>query len=128
MVAKAILPHGHQVITPYFTVRGADSFMEFLSNVFDAVIVKMVRCNDGKVQHARMQIGDSLIMLNESSDTYPPNISQMHLYVKDVDTVYAAALRAGASSLMEPNIRSHGDKMAGITDPCGNIWWIAQPC
>lgn len=101
--------------------------MEFLSSVFGAVIVKVTRYDDGKIQHARMRIGDSLIMLNESSDSYPKNTSQMHIYVEDVDNIYINALNAGATSLMEPNIRPHGEKMAGITDPCGNIWWIAQP-
>ena len=59
-------------------------------------------------------------------DTYPANISQMHIYVDDADSTYQNALHLGASSLMEPNLRPHGDRMAGITDPCGNIWWIAS--
>lgn len=64
-------------------------------------------------------------MLNESSEQYPVNISQMHLYVDDVDIAFSKALSAGAISTMEPNERPHGDRMAGIKDPCGNIWWIA---
>jgi PhnB protein len=106
--------HGDHVVTPYFTVRDADAFIEFLSNVFGAVIVKESRYHDGKVQHVRMRIGDSLLMLNESSDAYPANVSQMHVYVENVDFTYTTALNAGASSLMEPNVRPHGDRMAGI--------------
>ena len=125
MITK--VSHGDPVVTPYFTVRDADAFIEFLSNVFGAMIVKESRYHDGKVQHVRMRIGNSLLMLNESSDKYPANVSQMHVYVENVDFTYTTALNAGASSLMEPNVRPHGDRMAGIKDPCGNIWWIAQP-
>jgi uncharacterized glyoxalase superfamily protein PhnB len=124
LTGKIDTPH---VLTPYFTVKDADTFMAFLSDVFGAVVVKETRYCDGKVRHTRMRIGDSLLMLNESSDTYPANVSQMHLHVEDVDRVYAAALNAGAASLMAPNLRPHGDRMAGMEDPCGNVWWIAQP-
>ncbi|WP_367181351.1 VOC family protein [uncultured Roseovarius sp.] len=66
-------------------------------------------------------------MLNESTDEYPANISQMHIYMEDADSAYQLALQLGATSLMKPNNRPHGDRMAGIKDPCGNIWWIATP-
>lgn len=70
-------------------------------------------------------IGDSILMLNQSSDDYLPIVSQIHLYVDDVDTTHSAASALGATSIMQPNDRPHGDRMAGLTDPCGNIWWIA---
>ena len=125
MTVKLKAPHGYQAVTPYFTVHDADRLIDFLSTAFDAAIIKESRYDDGKVQHARMCIGDSLLMLNECSEAYPANVSQMHLYVEDADTTYATAVSAGATSLMEPNDRPHGDRMAGIKDPCDNIWWIA---
>jgi len=64
-------------------------------------------------------------MLNESSDDYAANTSQMHLYVDDTDRAYELALKLGAKSLMEPNDRPHGDRMSDIKDLCGNVWWIA---
>ncbi|MGI9351957.1 MAG: VOC family protein [Rhizobiaceae bacterium] len=118
-------PEGYCSVTPYFTVENADHLMEFLKTVFGASVVKENRYPDNRIQHARMLVGDSIIMMNESSETYPVNVSQMHLFVDDCDSIYDAALRSGAISLMEPNDRPHGDRMAGIKDPCGNIWWIA---
>lgn len=112
-------------ITPYFTVENADVFIEFLINVFAGKLIKENRYNDGSIQHARVCIGNSIIMLNQSTHVYPANVSQMHLYVNDVKHTYKIALEQGASSLMLPNKRSHGDQMAGIKDPCGNVWWIA---
>ena len=66
-------------------------------------------------------------MMNESTDDYPINVSQVHLYVEDTDSTFTKALQAGATTLMKPNTRPHGDRMAGVKDPSGNIWWIATP-
>ncbi len=127
MTASPNTPHSYQAVTPYFTVHDADRLIEFLSTAFDAAVIKENRYENGKIQHARMCIGDSLLMLNECSEAFPANVSQMHLYVDDADATYITALDAGATSLMAPNDRPHGDRMAGIEDPCGNIWWIATP-
>ncbi|MFT5743170.1 MAG: PhnB protein [Paracoccaceae bacterium] len=116
-----------QTLTPYFTVPDGDCFIAFVTEVFGGAIIKEDRYDSGRIQHARIKIGASILMLNEATDTYPANTSQMHLYVRDVSTTFAAALNAGATALMQPNIRPHGDQMAGIKDPFGNIWWIATP-
>lgn len=115
-----------QTITPYFTVRGADRLMDFLITAFDASVIKESRYDDGSVQHVRLLIGNSLIMLNECTDDYPANKSQMHIHVEDADKAYQSARHLGAVSLMKPNDRPHGDRMAGIEDPCGNVWWLAS--
>ena len=127
MSENANLPAGLHTITPYFTVKDADRLMAFLITVFGATVVKEDRDGENQIKHARLQIGDSLIMLNTASDHYPANISQMHLYVADTDAAYKRALASGAVSIMSPNQRPHGDRMAGIKDPTGNIWWIATP-
>ena len=115
-----------QTITPYFTVQNADRMMDFLMAAFGAKLVKENRYEDNSIQHARLSIGNSLIMLNESTSDYPINVSQMHIRVDDTDSDYQSALNLGALSLMEPNDRPHGDRMSGIKDPCGNVWWMAS--
>lgn len=122
-----IIPTGYHTITPYFTVVDADRQIRFMTQVLGGVVIKEMRDSDGKVQHARIRIGDSVVMLNEQTRTYVANASQMHIYVEDVEETYAASVRAGATGIMEPNLRPHGDWMAGIKDPCGNVWWLAQP-
>ena len=122
---KSNAPEGYNSVTPYFTVSDADQLIDFLTAAFGASLVKTSRNDNGRIQHARMRIGTSIIMLNESSESYPENTSQMHLFVEDTDATYQTSLKAGAGRLMEPNDRPHGDRMAGIKDPCGNIWWIA---
>lgn len=119
------LPEGYHTITPYFTVSDADQLLEFLVEAFGGAIVATNRYPTGRIQHARVRVGDSVIMINESNEQYPVNVSQIHLYVDDVEIVFSKALSAGAVSIMEPNERPHGDRMAGVKDPCENIWWIA---
>lgn len=113
-------------VTPYFTVDNGDLLIEFATTVFEAELVKINRYDNGKLQHARLRIGDTVIMLNESTDAFSSNVSQMHVLVDDADTVFEEALKAGAEAVMQPNVRPHGDRMAGVKDPCGNIWWIAS--
>ena len=127
MSMNSNLPDGLRSITPYFTVHDADSLIDFLVAAFDATVIKDNRYSNNTVQHARLRIGDSILMMNESTDAYPANVSQIHLYVEDIDTAFAKAIEAGASVLMEPNTRPHGDRMAGVNDPHGNVWWIASP-
>ncbi|MEO1138007.1 MAG: VOC family protein [Pseudomonadota bacterium] len=127
MISDSKAVTGRHTITPYFTVQSADRLIDFLIAAFGASLVKEDRYTDNRIQHARLMIGDSLIMLNQSSDDYAPNVSQMHIVVKDTDQTYELALQLGATSLMEPNDRPHGERMAGIQDPCGNVWWIATP-
>ncbi len=124
MISKSP-PEGYHSITPYFTVANADELIDFLVAAFDASIVIVKRYADDKIQHARLRIGDSIVMVNESSEDYPVNVSQMYLYVENADASFAKALATGATKLMEPNDRPHGDRLAGVRDPCGNIWWIA---
>jgi len=117
---------GLHTITPYFTVSDADQLVEFVVEVFGGAIVVTNRYPNGRIQHARIRIGDSVMMLNESNEHCFANVSQMYLYVEDVESKYTKALDAGAVSIMAPNDRPYGDRIAGIKDPCGNIWWIAR--
>lgn len=119
------IPDGFSTVMPYFTVKDADLFMNFVIAAFNGSVIYENRYDDNSVQHVRLKIGDSIIMMNQANERYPANISQMHLYLDDVDQTYKQALSAGGRSLMEPNKRPHGDEMAGIVDPCGNIWWLA---
>lgn len=113
-------------ITPYFTVENADDLIGFAVEVFEGLLIKEDRYEDGKIQHARILIGDSIIMINQSTEHFSVNVSQMYVYVDDVESRYKNALKHGAMSIMEPNLRPFGDRVAGVKDPCGNIWWIAN--
>lgn len=118
------IPNGYHTATPYLTVHEADKLIAFMQQVFEAKETERVTRPDGKIAHADVRIGDSVIMLAEASDNWKAMPGAIYLYVNDTDATYKRALRAEAASLMEPADQFHGDRMAGVRDPFGNVWWI----
>src|SRR2546426_10397468 len=119
------LPEGYHSVTPYLFVRGADSFIDFLKQAFGGEERMRIKSPNGSIGHAEVEIGDSVVMIAEASDKWIPSPGHMHLYVDDADATYAAALKAGATSLMEPSDQAHGDHLGGVKDPFNNVWWVA---
>jgi uncharacterized glyoxalase superfamily protein PhnB len=79
---------------------------------------------DGKVMHASLKIGDSMLMLGGAGDQWPAMPATVYVYVPDVDAAYKRALQAGAKSLREPQDQFYGDRTGGVADDQGNQWWI----
>ncbi len=124
MPVKAI-PEGYHSVTPYLVVKGADRVIEFLKQVFGAKETERMSMPDGSVMHAEVRIGDSTVMLGEAGGQWGPMPTSLYMYVPDVDAVYQRALKAGATSAMEPADQFYGDRNAGVKDSAGNVWWIA---
>ena len=112
-------------MTPYLTVQGAATLLDFLKQAFAATELHRMTQPDGTVGHAEVRIGDSVVMLAEARDEWQPMPGALYLYVHDTDAAYQRALQAGATSLMEPADQFYGDRNAGVKDPVGNHWWIA---
>src|SRR6187551_2862415 len=123
MAVKPI-PEGYHTVTPYLMVKDAPAFIDFLNHAFDAKEIFRSTTPDGSLMHAEVKLGDSMIMLTEASEKYPPAHSYYYLYVPDVDASYKKALEAGAKSEMEPADQFYGDRSAGVKDPFGITWWI----
>ena len=116
------IPEGFHSVSPYILVKDGAKLIEFLKSAFDAVQIERLETPDGRVRHAQVKIGDSMVMLGEPQGEAMP--ASLYLYVPDCDATYASAIEAGATSIMEPEDQFYGDRGAGVTDPCGNIWWI----
>ncbi len=126
MAVKPI-PDGYHSVTPYIMVEGAQGVLEFAKQVFGAEELYNMTTPDGKLGHAEIRIGDSIVMMADAS-TSDQGVSMptlLHVYVEDVDKRYAAALEAGATSLREPADQFYGDRSAGVKDSTGNHWWLA---
>lgn len=108
-----------------FNPKGAARFIDFLTAAFGAETIFQHDKPEGIVSHARIRIGDSVVMVSEGREEYPPMPPGVYLYVDDADGVYEQALRAGATSLYAPADMPYGDHMGGVTDPFGNEWYIA---
>ena len=120
------IPEGYHTITPYLVVDGAEKIIAFVKEAFGAKIeFGPMKRPDGKVMHAELKIGDSRVMISDSNERAKANTSMLHLYVPNVDAVYQKALKAGGTSVMEPQDQFYGDRTGGVTDPAGNHWHIA---
>jgi PhnB protein len=80
---------------------------------------------EGAIMHAQVRIGDSMLEISDGSAEFPPRPGSIHVYVPDVDAVYAKALHAGATSLREVTDQFYGDREGSITDPFGNQWFLS---
>lgn len=119
------IPDGYHSVTPYLVVEGLPKLIDFLKAAFDGVETERVPGPDGKIAHAEVRIGDSVVMMGEAGEEWKPMPAMIYLYVSDADASYKRALDAGATSLMEPADQFYGDRNAGVKDPSGNLWWIA---
>lgn len=118
------IPEGYTTVTPYLCVSDAAKLIDFLKQAFDAQLVFKMDGPGGRIMHAEVTIGDSRIMLGQpepGKETY----AMIHLYMPDVDTVYARAMAAGATSVREPADQFYGDRSGGVRDEFGNQWHIA---
>jgi uncharacterized glyoxalase superfamily protein PhnB len=118
-------PEGYSTVSPYLIVDGASETIEFVVRVFDGVPLRRFADESGKLVHAEVRIDDTVVMVADGAEGWPPVPSHVHVYVADVDTTYRRALEAGASSVQEPVQRDDPDKRGGVKDPGGTTWWIA---
>lgn len=119
------VPPGFHTVTPYLLVQGVPKLIEFLQKGFGAEVVRCHKMPDGTVVHAQVRIGNSPIMMGETPPEWQSMPASLYLYVANADAMYASAIQAGAASLSEPKDEFYGDRVAGVRDPVGNLWWIA---
>ncbi|HEV2119083.1 MAG TPA: VOC family protein [Candidatus Bathyarchaeia archaeon] len=119
------IPAGYHSVTPYLIVEGAPKLIAFLKQTFNAEEVARMNGPDGRVAHAEVKIGDSIVMMSDSTAEFKPAESQLYVYVDDIDVAYKRALDAGAISVREPKNQFYGDRSASVKDPTGNTWGIA---
>ena len=121
------IPDGFHTLTPYLIVDGAADVIEFMQKAFDAKYHhEPTKRPDGSLMHATLKIGDSMLMISDASEHAKASAVTLHLYVADVDATYQKALKAGASSVMEPADQFYGDRSGGVKDPAGNQWFLGK--
>lgn len=127
------IPDGYPRVTPYLVVDGGEAAIEFYSNIFGARERMRMPAPGGRIGHAELDFGDSLVMLadefpdmgNLSPKTIGGSPVTISLYVEDVDAVFAAALDAGATSVRPVDNQFYGDRTGQLEDPFGHRWSIA---
>jgi PhnB protein len=128
------IPDEYPQVTPYLCVDGAGAAIEFYREVLGATERARLAGPDGKVAHAELQLGDSLIML---ADEYPElgirspkalggSPVTISVYVEDVDAAFDRALQAGAKALRPVEDQFYGDRSGQLEDPFGHRWSVAS--
>jgi PhnB protein len=129
------IPDGYPRVTPYLIVDGAADAIDFYTSVLGAAQRgDRMQMPDGKVGHAELALGDSLIMLaDESPDrgavgpgTVGGTPVTIHVYVEDVDDIFSKALAGGAKELNPVTDQFYGDRSGQFEDPWGHRWNVAS--
>ena|SRR5438105_4930229 len=132
MTVKKI-PEGHNRVSPYLIVDGAARALEFYARAFGAVEMFRHEAPGGKIGHAEVRIGDTVIMLADEfpdHDAHAPrkyggSPVSLHLYCEDVDAVAAKAIAAGAKVKRPVADQFYGDRLGTLEDPFGHTWHVS---
>ena len=107
--------------------------MEFYQTAFGATEIYKLMMPDGRLGHAEIRLGDSIIMLSgefpeyggKAPETLGGSPVSIHLYVQDVDAFFNRALAAGAKERKPVTDQFYGDRSGQLEDPFGHLWWVA---
>jgi PhnB protein len=127
------IPDGYRSVIPYLIVDGAAAAIEFYKTAFGAIERYRLGGPGGKIGHAELQIGDSLVMLADEHPemgalgprTVGGSPVGIHLYLSDVDAAAARAVAGGAKLTRPVADQFYGDRLGTIEDPFGHIWHIS---
>jgi PhnB protein len=127
------VPERYHTVTPNLVCHDAARAIDFYKNVFGATELERMPGPGGKIMHAELKIGDSIIFVNDTmSKTVPrgpeagnSNPAYLHVYVPDVDVVFNRAVSGGARVEMPLQDMFWGDRYGKLTDPFGQQWGIA---
>ena len=136
-MAKTVkpVPEGYQTVTPGLCIRGADRALEFYQKAFGAQVVERANGPDGRIMHAAIKIGDSVVFLSDefpempgacrAPETLKGATGGLYLYLPDVDAAFERVVKAGAKVLMPVADMFWGDRFGQVQDPFGHIWSLA---
>ena len=118
-------PIGYNSVSPYFIVDGARRFIDLLKLIFGAEELRRYDNPDGSIMHAEVKIDDSVIMLGDSFEKYPPVTIVIHVYVPDVNATFNLAIDAGCEVVQMPQKSDNDPDTRGtFKDFGGNMWSI----
>jgi PhnB protein len=117
------IPKGYHSVTPALNQESTARTIEFCKKAFGAKVLMSMPGPGGKIMHAEIQIGDSIVMLNDAiNEAAQP--AGLFLYVPDVDKTFAKAVKAGATVIMPVQDMFWGDRFGRVMDPSGNRWGL----
>lgn len=132
MSTPRTLPPGFHTITPMLAYKSAAAAIEFYIDAFEAEEVMRLTDPQGRVVHAELRLGDSLLMLADEDPQYnatPETVGKstviLNFYTDDVDALVTRATAAGATVAIPVKDQFYGDRCGRLIDPFGYIWIVA---
>ena len=120
------IPAGFGTVAPYFSVRNAPAFVDFLVGGLGGVRVGTHLRPDGSVANAQVRWGDTTVMVGESREAADLSAIALILYVENADAAVAQAVAHGAMAIMDVSDQPYGDRQGGVADKWGMTWWLSQ--
>jgi PhnB protein len=126
------IPDGYPRVSPYLVVDGAQKAIDFYTSVLGATERMRMPGPDGRIGHAELQFGDSVVMLADefpdmgakAPSAYGGSPVSIMVYVEDVDATFGKATEAGATAVRPPENQFYGDRSATFDDPFGHRWTV----
>lgn len=127
------IPDGYHSVQPYLIFGNCADAIAFYGKAFGATEKFRMPGPEGRIVHAEIQIGDSVIMMADEApqmEAFSPghfggSPVSLLLYTENCDALYQRAVGAGAEGIREPADQPYGDRMSGVKDPYGYKWYIA---
>lgn len=123
-MATKFIPEGYPQVSPYLIVDEPAALIQFITDVLGGRETRRHEDDKGRIAHAEVRIGESVIMMGGATEQWPAAPAAMYVYVEDTDAAYRRGLAAGATSLQEPADQFYGDRTAGVRDRFGNQWFL----
>jgi PhnB protein len=124
-MADNFKPAGYNSVSAYFIVAGAQQFIDMLKQLFHAEELRRYDMPDGTIMHAEVRIDDTVIMIGDASEQFPPNKQLLHVYVPDVDFTFRKALALSCVAIEYPTEKEDDpDRRGTFSDFAGNIWSV----
>lgn len=121
-MAEKFIPEGYPQVSPYLIVDEPAALIQFIVDVLGGKETRRHEDDKGRIAHAEVRIGESVIMLGGANEQWPAAPAALYVYVEDADAAYRRGLAAGATSLQEPADQFYGDRTYRARDPEGHIW------
>lgn len=122
----AYKPDAYNSLSPYLIADNAEKLVNSLKAIFNASELRRFDHDNGKIAHIELKLDDTVIMISDSTASYPSNRSMLHVYVPDVEATFRKAIDLGCIMIEKPtNKEGDPDTRGSFYDYAGNYWAVS---
>ena len=123
---KAYKPNNYNSLSPYLIVEDAQKLVDLLKIIFEATELRRFDHENGTIAHIELKLDDSILMISNSTETYPAHKTMLHYYVPDVLKTFDLAIKNGCEIIDQPvNKGDDPDTRGSFYDFAGNYWSVS---